>query len=98
MSPTHLPVSDTVAEGKPGHGVAVNLVNLCRSYGPIHALDGLTLDIAPESSWHSWAPPAAARPRPYACWPGLRMQTPDASRSGARTSRPSRPAHVTWGG
>src|SRR5665811_1943127 len=47
MSPTHLPVSDTVAEGKPGHGVAVNLVNLCRSYGPIHALDGLTLDIAP---------------------------------------------------
>src|ERR1035437_4827666 len=47
MSPTHLPVADTVAEGKPGHGVAVNLVNLCRSYGPIHALDGLTLDIAP---------------------------------------------------
>ena len=47
MSPTHLPVSDTVTEGKPGHGVAVNLVNLCRSYGPIHALDGLTLDIAP---------------------------------------------------
>jgi len=47
MSPTHLPVSDSVAEGKPGHGVAVNLVNLCRSYGPIHALDGLTLDIAP---------------------------------------------------
>src|SRR5664280_3111934 len=47
MSPTHLPVSDSVAEGKAGHGVAVNLVNLCRSYGPIHALDGLTLDIAP---------------------------------------------------
>jgi len=47
MPPTHSPISDTVAATAPGHGVAVTLSNLCRSYGPIHALDGLTLDIAP---------------------------------------------------
>ncbi len=47
MSPAEMPVSDTVAGSEPGHGVAVTLVELRRSYGPIHALDGLTLDIAP---------------------------------------------------
>ena len=47
MSPTRMPVSDTVAAPGPGHGVAVTLTDLSRSYGSIHALDGLTLDIAP---------------------------------------------------
>jgi putative spermidine/putrescine transport system ATP-binding protein len=42
-----MPVSDSVAGSEPGHGVAVTLVDLRRSYGQIHALDGLTLDIAP---------------------------------------------------
>src|SRR5450631_3473653 len=47
MSPTRMPVSDSVAGSQPGHGVAVMLFDLRRSYGPIRALDGLTLDIAP---------------------------------------------------
>jgi|BarGraIncu00222A_1022003.scaffolds.fasta_scaffold00411_2 putative spermidine/putrescine transport system ATP-binding protein len=47
MSPTQMRVSDGVGRSEPGHGVAVSLVNLCRSYGPIRALDGFTLDIAP---------------------------------------------------
>jgi len=42
-----MPVSDTVAAPGPGHGVAVTLTDLSRSYGSIHALNGLTLDIAP---------------------------------------------------
>jgi putative spermidine/putrescine transport system ATP-binding protein len=42
-----MPVSDSVAGSQPGHGVAVTLSDLHRSYGPIHALAGLTLDIAP---------------------------------------------------
>ena len=45
MSPTRMPVSDTGSG--PGQGVAVTLFDLRRSYGPIRALDGLTLDIAP---------------------------------------------------
>src|SRR5450631_4313378 len=47
MSPTRMPVSDSVAGSQPGHGVAVTLFELCRTYGPIRALDGLTLEIAP---------------------------------------------------
>ena len=47
MSPAQMPVSDNVAGREPGRGVAVTLSDLHRSYGPIHALDGLTLDIAP---------------------------------------------------
>lgn len=47
MSPTQHTVSDTPAEGRPGQGVAVTLFELRRSYGSIHALDGLNLDIAP---------------------------------------------------
>jgi putative spermidine/putrescine transport system ATP-binding protein len=47
MSPTQMQVSDEVAGSGPGDGVAVTLVDLRRSYGQIHALDGLTLDIAP---------------------------------------------------
>jgi len=45
MPPTRTPVSDTLAGA--GRGVAVTLTNLHRSYGPVRALDGLTLDIAP---------------------------------------------------
>jgi len=47
MCPTQMPISDTAAGAGPGHGVAVTLTDLHRSYGPIRALDGLTLDIAP---------------------------------------------------
>jgi len=47
MSPNQPPVSDTPPAGRPGQGVAVTLFDLRRSYGPIHALDGLNLDIAP---------------------------------------------------
>ncbi len=47
MSPTQMPVSDSMAASGPGHGVAVTLTDLRRSYGPIHALDGLTLNIEP---------------------------------------------------
>jgi len=47
MSASHLPVSDTAPESGSGRGVAVTLSDLRRSYGSIHALDGLTLDIAP---------------------------------------------------
>ena len=47
MSPTEMPVSDSMAGSEPDHGVAVTLFDLHRSYGPIRALDGLTLDIAP---------------------------------------------------
>ena len=47
MSSTQMPVPDSSAASGPGHGVAVTLSDLRRSYGPIHALDGLTLDIAP---------------------------------------------------
>ena len=47
MPPAQTPVTDTGAGGEPSHGVAVSLVDLRRSYGQIHALDGLTLDIAP---------------------------------------------------
>ncbi|MHB1473162.1 MAG: ABC transporter ATP-binding protein [Dermatophilaceae bacterium] len=47
MSPTRTPVSDSLAGTGRGQGVAVTLSDLRRSYGPIRALDGLTLDIAP---------------------------------------------------
>jgi len=47
MSPAQKPASARLAAGEPNHGVGVTLVDLRRSYGPIHALDGLTLDIAP---------------------------------------------------
>jgi putative spermidine/putrescine transport system ATP-binding protein len=47
MSPSQMRVSDTVAGTGPGDGVAVTLIDLRRSYGQIHALDGLTLEIAP---------------------------------------------------
>src|SRR5450631_1380904 len=47
MTPAKVPHSGTMTGNDAGHGVAVNLVNLRRSYGTIHALDGLTLDIAP---------------------------------------------------
>src|SRR5674476_304891 len=47
MPATRMPTSDTVAGSGPGQGVAVTLTDLRRSYGSIHALDGLTLDIAP---------------------------------------------------
>jgi putative spermidine/putrescine transport system ATP-binding protein len=47
MSPSQMRVSDKVAGTGPGDGVAVTLVDLRRSYGQIHALDGLTLEIAP---------------------------------------------------
>ena len=47
MPPTQMPVSDSLAGSEPGRGVAVTLSDLRRSYGTIHALDGLTLDIAP---------------------------------------------------
>jgi putative spermidine/putrescine transport system ATP-binding protein len=42
-----MPVSDAVAGSGPAHGVGVTLFELRRSYGPVRALDGLTLDIAP---------------------------------------------------
>jgi len=47
MSPTQTRVSDTLAGSQPGNGVAVSLIDLRRSYGQVHALDGLTLTIAP---------------------------------------------------
>ncbi len=47
MSATQMPVSDSMAASGPGHGVAVALSDLRRSYGPVHALDGLTLNIEP---------------------------------------------------
>ncbi len=47
MSPRAMPVPNSAASREPGHGVAVTLVDLRRSYGTIHALDGLTLNIAP---------------------------------------------------
>jgi putative spermidine/putrescine transport system ATP-binding protein len=47
MSPSQMRVSDKVAGTGPDDGVAVTLVDLRRSYGQIHALDGLTLEIAP---------------------------------------------------
>jgi len=47
MSPTQPTMSDTPREDRPGQGVAVTLFDLRRSYGPIHALNGLNLDIAP---------------------------------------------------
>ena len=47
MPATRTPTSDTAARSGPGQGVAVTLTDLRRSYGSIHALDGLTLDIAP---------------------------------------------------
>jgi len=47
MSPTRSPLSDPLAGTGRGRGVAVTLSDLHRSYGPIRALDGLTLDIAP---------------------------------------------------
>ena len=47
MSPAQIPVTDSATGSEPGRGVAVSLVDLRRSYGQIHALDGLTLDIAP---------------------------------------------------
>src|SRR5450631_1657503 len=47
MTPAKVPHSGTMTGNDAGHGVAVNLVNLRRTYGTIHALDGLTLDIAP---------------------------------------------------
>ena len=47
MSASHPPVSVTAPEFGSGRGVSVTLSGLRRSYGSIHALDGLTLDIAP---------------------------------------------------
>ena len=47
MPATRTPTSDIAARSRPGQGVAVTLTDLRRSYGSIHALDGLTLDIAP---------------------------------------------------
>lgn len=47
MSRIHPPVSDTAPEPGTGRGVAVRLSDLRRSYGSVHALDGLTLAIAP---------------------------------------------------
>ena len=47
MSPAHLSDPPVPAGGVPIRGVSVTLSDLHRSYGPVHALDGLTLDIAP---------------------------------------------------
>ena len=47
MSPLRSPVIDTVGSTGPGQGVAVTLSDLRRAYGPVRALDGLTLEIAP---------------------------------------------------
>jgi len=47
MPPTPLPDSDTMPGSGSGQGVAVTLFDLRRSYGTVHALDGLTLQIAP---------------------------------------------------
>jgi len=47
MSPTATPINDTVDGTAPGQGVAVTLSDLRRAYGPVLALDGLTLEIAP---------------------------------------------------
>ena len=47
MSPLRSPVTDTVGGTGPGQGVAVTLSDLRRAYGPVRALDGLTLEIAP---------------------------------------------------
>jgi len=37
----------TAAPAGPGHGVAVQFQDLHRWYGPVHALDGFSIDIAP---------------------------------------------------
>ena len=68
---------------RPG-GSAVRLEDLHRSYGDVHALDGLTLDVAPGA----WSPcsgrPAAARPRRCARSPASRTSTAGASLVGGR--------------
>jgi putative spermidine/putrescine transport system ATP-binding protein len=46
MSPLRLPPSDNAEDTRPGHGVAVTLSDLRRAYGPVRALDGLSLEIA----------------------------------------------------
>jgi putative spermidine/putrescine transport system ATP-binding protein len=46
MSPLRKPAT-VVGGAEPGQGVAVTLFELRRAYGPVHALDGLTLEIAP---------------------------------------------------
>ena len=47
MSPLRMPANDNADSNGPGQGVAVTLSNLRRAYGPVQALDGLTLEIAP---------------------------------------------------
>lgn len=47
MSSLRTPATDHLGGTSPGRGVAVSLTDLTRDYGPVRALDGLTLDIAP---------------------------------------------------
>ena len=97
MSRTDLPDSDTVPGSRPGHGVAVTLSDLRRSYGSIHALDRLTLDIAPGEFVALLGPSCCGKTTALRVLAGLEDADSGRVEVGGKDIPPCRPAPVTWG-